>query len=112
MERVIVEIGNKKYNCKVAKSEEDKRNGLKNIDYLPADEGMLFVWNDEGTREMWMKDTNILLDQIAINDDDEVTLVYTAEPNNETLVPFPNAKYINPEVLKQTTMENCLGAFF
>lgn len=94
MERVLVEIGNKQYKCKVAKNEEDRRKGLMDIDYLPSDEGMLFVWDDEGTREMWMKDTKIPLDQIAINDDDEVTLVYTAEPNNETLVPFPNAKYI------------------
>jgi hypothetical protein len=55
---------------------------------------MLFVWEDEGTREMWMKDTKIPLDQIAINDDDEVVLVYTAQPEDETLVPFMNTKYI------------------
>lgn len=94
MERVLVEIGNKQYKCKVAKNEEDRRKGLMDVDYLPADEGMLFVWEDEGTREMWMKDTKIPLDQIAINDNDEVVLVYTAQPNDETLVPFPNAKYI------------------
>lgn len=94
MERVLVEIGNKQYKCKVAKNEEDRRKGLMDVDYLPADEGILFVWEDEGTREMWMKDTKIPLDQIAINDNDEVVLVYTAQPNDETLVPFPNAKYI------------------
>ena len=94
MERVLVEIGNKQYKCKVAKNEEDRRKGLMDVDHLPADEGMLFVWEDEGTREMWMKDTKIPLDQIAINDNDEVVLVYTAQPNDETLVPFPNAKYI------------------
>lgn len=94
MERVLVEIGNKQYKCKVAKNEEDRRKGLMGIEHLPPDEGMLFVWEDEGTREMWMKDTPISLDQIAINDDDEVTLVYTAQPNDETLVPFPQAKYI------------------
>jgi hypothetical protein len=55
---------------------------------------MLFVWEDEGTREMWMKNTKIPLDQIAINDDDEVVLVYTAQPEDETLVPFMNTKYI------------------
>lgn len=94
MEKVLVEIGNKQYKCKVAKNEEDRRKGLMGIEHLPSDEGMLFVWEDEDTREMWMKDTKIPLDQIAINDDDEVTLVYTAQPNDETLVPFPQAKYI------------------
>ena len=94
MERVIVNIGNRTYKCQVAKNEEDRRKGLQGIEHLPVDEGMLFVWEDEATREMWMKDTKIPLDQIAINDDDEVVLVYTAQPEDETLVPFMNAKYI------------------
>lgn len=94
MERVIVNIGNKTYKCQIAKNEEDRRKGLQGIEHLPVDEGMLFVWEDEATREMWMKDTKIPLDQIAINDDDEVVLVYTAQPEDETLIPFPNAKYI------------------
>lgn len=94
MEQVKVNIGNKSYICDLLKSEEDKRRGLMNIDYLPPDRGALFVWDDEDTREMWMKDTKIPLDQIAINDDDEVVLVYKAKPEDETLVPFMNAKYI------------------
>lgn len=94
MKQVKVDIGDKSYICDLLESEEDKRKGLMNIDYLPPDEGMLFVWEDEDTREMWMKDTKIPLDQIAINDDDEVVLVYKAQPEDETLVPFMNAKYI------------------
>lgn len=94
MERVIINIGDKTYNCQVAKTEEEKRKGLMGVENLPPDGGMLFMWEDEATREMWMKDTKIPLDQIAINDDDEVVLVYTAQPEDETLVPFMNAKYI------------------
>lgn len=94
MERVTINIGSKTYKCQIAKNEEDRRKGLQGIEHLPIDEGMLFVWEDEATREMWMKDTKIPLDQIAINDDDEVVLVYTAQPEDETLVPFMNAKYI------------------
>lgn len=94
MDRVIVNIGNKTYNCQVAKTEEDRRKGLMGIENLPIDQGMLLVWQEEDTREMWMKNTKISLDQIAINGDDEVVMVYTAQPEDETLVPFPNAKYI------------------
>lgn len=94
MERVIVNIGEKTYKCQVFKNEEDRRKGLQEIEHLPVDEGALFVWDEEGTREMWMKNTKIPLDQIAINDDDEVVFVYTAQPEDETLVPFMNAKYI------------------
>ena len=94
MEKVVVTVGNKTYNCQVAKTEEEKRKGLMGVENLPPDEGMLFVWEDEDTREMWMKDTLIPLDQIAINEDDEVVFVYQAQPKDETLVPFMNAKYI------------------
>ena len=94
MKKVKVDIGNKQYICQLAETEEDRKKGLMNIDFLPKDEGMLFKWEDEGTREMWMKDTLIPLDQIAINDDGEVTMVYQASPKDENLIPFPNAKYI------------------
>ena len=94
MEKVVVNIGKKTYNCQVAKTEEEKKKGLMGVENLPPDEGMLFVWEDEYTREMWMKDTLIPLDQIAINEDDEVVFVYQAQPNDETLVPFMNTKYI------------------
>lgn len=94
MKKVVVNIGKRTYNCQVAESEEDKKKGLMDVENLPPDEGMLFVWKEEGTREMWMKNTKIPLDQIAINDDDEVVLVYQAKPEDETLVPFMNAKYI------------------
>ena len=94
MERVVVNIGKKTYNCQVAKNDEDRKKGLMGVEHLAPDEGMLFVWDKEDTREMWMKDTLIPLDQIAINDDDEVVLVYQAQPKDETLVPFMNAKYI------------------
>lgn len=94
MKQVKVDIGDKSYICDLLESEEDKRKGLMNVDYLPPDRGALFVWDNEDTREMWMKDTKIPLDQIAINDDDEVVLVYKAQPEDETLVPFMNTKYI------------------
>ena len=94
MERVIINIGDKTYKCQIAKNEEDRRKGLQGIEYLPPDQGALFVWEDEGTREMWMKDCSLELDIIGINDDEEVNTVYSAIPNDETLIPFPNAKYI------------------
>lgn len=94
MEQKFVNIGDKTYKCKIAKSEEDKRQGLMYVENLPPDEGMLFVWDSEDTRRMWMKNTLIPLDMIAINDDDEVIMVYPARPKDETLIPFMSTKYI------------------
>ena len=94
MERVIVNIGNKTYNCQLAKTEEQHRKGLMDVDYLAPDEGMLFIFKEEGTREFWMKNTTLELTQISINDDDEVEEVYQAIPEDETLIPFKNCKYL------------------
>ena len=94
MEKVIVNIGSKTYNCQVAKTEEQRRKGLMDVTYLAPDEGMLFVFDDEQTHEFWMKNTPLELTQISINDDEEVEYVYQAIPNDETLIPFKNCKYL------------------
>lgn len=94
MEKVIVNIGNKVYNCRLARNEEDRRKGLMDVDYLAPDEGMLFEFEREGTHEFWMKNTPLELTQISINNDDEVEYVYQATPNDETLIPFNNCKYL------------------
>ena len=94
MEKIIVNIGNKVYNCQLAKTEEDRRKGLMDVDYLAPDEGMLFEFDEEGTHEFWMKNTPLELTQISINEDDEVESVYQAIPNDETLIPFKNCKYL------------------
>ena len=94
MEKVVVNIGNKTYQCQLAKTEEQRRKGLMDVDYLAPDEGMLFEFPKEGTQEFWMKNTPLELTQISINDDDEVEYVYQAIPNDETLIPFHNCKYL------------------
>lgn len=94
MDRVFITVGDKTFKCQVAKTEEEKKQGLMHVKNLPPDEGALFVWDSEDVRQMWMKDTLIPLDMISINDDDEVTMVYPAQPKNETLIPFIGAKYI------------------
>ena len=104
MEKVIVNIGNKSYNCQLAKTEEQRRKGLMDVEYLAPDEGMLFEFDEEGTHEFWMKNTPLELTQISINDDDEVEYVYQATPNDETLIPFENCKYLL-EVNRTTEIE-------
>ena len=94
MDKVLICIGPKIYTCRIAKTEEQRRQGLMGVDYLAPDEGMLFEFSKEGTREFWMKNTPLELTQISINEDDEVEDVYQAIPNDETLIPFKNCKYL------------------
>jgi uncharacterized membrane protein (UPF0127 family) len=78
MDKKRITIGEKSYIVEIADTEDTHKEGLMKREFLAPDEGMLFVWPKEGTREMWMKDTKIALDQIGINSDDEVVKVYTA----------------------------------
>ena len=94
MDKVIVKIGDKTYNCQLAKTEEQHKKGLMDVEYLAPDEGVLFEFKKEGTYKFWMKNTSLELTQISINDDDEVEYVYQATPNDETLIPFENCKYL------------------
>ena len=94
MKQVRVNIGNKSYLCDYLETDSDKKVGLMNVENLPPDRGALFVWDEEDTRQMWMKNTLIPLDMVAINDNDEVIMVYPASPKDETLIPFMGAKYI------------------
>lgn len=95
MEKKNIIIGNKEYTVEIAKSKEDKEKGLQDRDHLASNEGMLFVYEEQQpVVEYWMKNTKIPLDQIAINEDNEVTTVYKAQPNSENLHPFANVKYL------------------
>lgn len=95
MDKVKVLIGDKEYIVEVANTKETRIQGLQNREYLSPDEGMLFTYNNEqDVVEMWMKDCSLELDIIGINDDGEVNTVIKGIPNDETLLPFPNVKYI------------------
>ena len=94
MKQVKINIGNKSYICDLLTTEEEHKKGLMGVEYLAPDRGTLFEFKKEGTHEFWMKNTSLELTQISINNDDEVEEVYQAIPNDETLIPFHNCKYL------------------
>ena len=91
---IKIQIRNKQFNVYVVSTEEDMENGLKGVDELQKDEGMLFVFNDIGEHSMWMEDTIIPLDIIFINEDFEVTKVAKGEPLNKESLSSPDTKYV------------------
>lgn len=91
---INISISNKKYKVKEAKTEEELKQGLKGVEELPEDEGMLFYFDPPREVSMTMQDTLIALDQIFINEDDEVIKVVTRKPNDEELVSVENTAYV------------------
>lgn len=91
---INIEIGDKQYKVKVAKSEDEKMKGLQNIESLPENEGMLFIYDSPQDVAYWMKDTKIPLDIIFINDDEEVVSVKQGQPLSEDLIEEDGILYV------------------
>ena len=69
-EKIDVSIYNKNitFNVEVAKTIEERRNGLMNRKKLLNNEGMLFIFPREKFIQLWMKNTYIPLDVIFISE--------------------------------------------
>lgn len=51
---------------------EARQKGLSGISALPSNEGMLFIFDEEGRYGFWMKDTLLALDIIWVNNNQEI----------------------------------------
>lgn len=94
MKKITIEISDKPYEVLVADTEETRRKGLMGISHMPKNKGMLFKWDNEGRRDMWMKDTLIDLLQIFLNKDLEVIKTAKRKPMDEELIGCDGAQYV------------------
>ncbi len=79
-----IEINGKEYTVETRETPEEQAEGLKQVHYLPDDEGVLFIYSVDEPRTFWMKDTNIPLDIISITDDLVVSGIIQGLPEDET----------------------------
>ena len=91
---IRIKIHNKEYKVKEATTPEEKAKGLQGIDKLPEDEGMLFYFDPPQDVQFWMKDVNIPLDIVFIDDEEEVIKVQEGIPNDETFIEAPDVAYV------------------
>lgn len=73
MKEIIIEIADKKYKVLVAESEEERAQGLSNVESMDDDEGMLFVMPEgQGQVVFNTAEMEFDIDLIFIDQDDEV----------------------------------------
>ena len=91
---IKIKLGDKEYNVKEAKTQEEKEKGLMNVKELPSNEGMIFYYDEPDLVEIWMKNTLITLDIIYINEDQEVIAVEHGQPEDDTLLGHDDTMYV------------------
>src|SRR3989344_451118 len=103
LERKIVEIDKKIISVEIADNELERSKGLMFRESLCENCGMLFVYDENGERSFWMKNTLIPLKIIFIDENFIVTDVENAEPCKTDVCDNYNGygKYVlevNPEI--------------
>ena len=71
------------YEVELPITQEDFQTGLMQREYLPENQGMLFIFQEEQKHAFWMKNTLIPLDMMWLNEELEVVHIETATPCKE-----------------------------
>lgn len=66
-----------RFDIWVARERAQQTRGLMFVRDLPADAGMLFVYDSPGRRSMWMKNTYLPLDMLFIREDGVISSIET-----------------------------------
>ena len=82
-----IKLNGKEYDIFIAKSEEQKKQGLQNFKSLPTDEGMLFVINESNPIETFFHMHNVPfpLDLIFMDDEFKVLDVKRGNPEDDKI---------------------------
>jgi uncharacterized protein len=97
-EIINVCINDECFSVKEVSTDLERKTGLSNYDFLNENEGMIFVFKEEGKYGFWMKDMNFPIDIIWINKNLEVVdFVENVTPCSENCVsylPQENSIYV------------------
>jgi hypothetical protein len=79
-ERIEVIIGGQSFRVEVARTAEQKRQGLMHRESLGPREGMIFVYETDQHLSFWMKNTSIPLTLVFLSKDGRILQVEELEP--------------------------------
>lgn len=99
METTKVRINDKEYLAYLAISEEEKEVGLQDVEELEShadgvEDAMLFVYDAPQHLDFWMKDCDLTLSIIFIDENKTVISNQKGLPNTEDFISADNAKYV------------------
>ena len=109
------EINNCRFHLEIAKTVNERSQGLMNRNELPENRAMLFIFENEDYLNFWMKNTYIHLDILFLSKNFEILDIQSMQPqklNSNELLPIYTsikpAKYaieLNSGLLKKCKIE-------
>jgi len=90
-------IDKKEYKLEIADTPQKREKGLMERDFLPENEGMIFIFPKEGHYSIWMYKTKIPLKIIWLDSNWEVVHVEENVPPCEETNPFKCPSYTPPK---------------
>jgi uncharacterized protein len=97
------------YEVEIPKTQQEFTQGLMYREYLPENQGMLFIFQETQKHGFWMKNTLIPLDIIWMNEELEVVYIAQAVPCEEEpctiYAPDTEALYVL-EINQNQTIKN------
>jgi len=89
------------YSVELARTPEERQRGLMLRSSLAKEEGMLFVFEEEGSYSFWMEDTLIPLDMIWIGKDRKISYIaFDVQPCGSAPCPL-----VSPLAVAQYVLE-------
>ncbi len=85
-ELVEMVVGDHTFHVEIADTDESRAQGLMHRESLPADQGMLFVFDRDQRLSFWMKNTSIPLSIAYISSDGVIREIRDMEPYDLTPV--------------------------
>jgi uncharacterized protein len=80
----------------VADDDNSRSEGLMNVQNMPEDAGMIFIFDDEAPRSFWMANTPLSLDLLFVNSEMEIVRIHrnTSPYSHENIVSETPAMYV------------------
>lgn len=76
-----VELAGQHFSVEIADTDAVREHGLMDRTQMPADHGMLFIFDDDAPRAFWMKNTRIPLDMLFFDADRRlISVQHDAQP--------------------------------